>query len=249
MGKYAFKDCFVCPSATTLPLYKCRVLLPSRLLDGLSTIEGYIVPSTPPSGRDGGRYSGSAEPSEHRSHSTDQKPAGTAISQPQCQSGLGTGAGPLAQPSGLTSHLSAPFLQLPAVAPTLAFFLQLPPVSEQSLTGTVLAPSQPPAAHLTHCSTPDLGWGGKTAPSTAEQQHVLRLTAGSDRVAAGVGNLTAKPGDAAAAAVAAPRAAQRAVLLLTFDSPATTHAALAQLHALALASEGRAALAALQPVP
>ncbi|GIM16478.1 hypothetical protein Vretimale_19105, partial [Volvox reticuliferus] len=213
-----------------------------RLLDGITALEGVILPAVPPPAREEGLRSGSAEPSDFSNRTSDQKPSISGNHSSICLQNEGVAV-------TVSSHLAVCASHLSGVAqgsgPALAFFLQLPTASQQTLNATII-PQQPHQSHVCQVrpQLPSSAAAELTGGSAGlRDRHVLRLSTEKPPEPSNASS----PGDQNA--LWDPSGLRKAVLLLTFNSPAATHAALARLHAVALASQGRAALAALEPVP
>ncbi|GFR40412.1 hypothetical protein Agub_g986 [Astrephomene gubernaculifera] len=206
-----------------------------RILDGLASLEGVILPSTPPSLNEEARRSSS----DRNLQNTDGLSRIPAYSQQQQRCSM-----PTAGRTSVTDPcpFMAPGSLLPASGPTLAFFLQLQPPPPDGISTAVLPP------HPQHQSG---SWLSRLAACAEPAQRLILPPAPPPSSLHRTANSAEGSGGSVQMAASAvnPRALRNALLLLTFNSGAATLTALAKLHAAATATQGRAALAALQPVP
>lgn len=212
-----------------------------RLLDGLLALDGCILPSTSIPTRTEGQP---AEPVavSYRPAGVTKQGRSTCERQPTHVNAHLFNMTP-AQPLPAVGSPQPPAAQHPAGTSTLAFFLQLPATAtappHQVLTAVAAAvlPQTQPQLQAHQLAFPR--FPTSELPLAPTEHQVLRLSTGPPAL-----------GMPSESPCWDPSALRKVVLLLTFNSPAATQAALARLHAIALASHGgRAALTALHPVP
>ncbi|KXZ44630.1 hypothetical protein GPECTOR_64g124 [Gonium pectorale] len=241
-----------------------------NLANGLASLEGFILPSTPPaSGEEALRAAsagtaGTSTDHEERPdaalraslHSASQLPAFHAQQRLSSAVSVRTPVAEAVQapPGGTAVPMPGGPMLVPG-SPTLAFFLQLAPPASHDLVAAALPPAPRPGPPPTGYSPPPApgqppphhagSTGRLPTPELPVERHVLKLPPPPFGSIWGAGPHGFQPDGPPVD----PLALRHVLLLLTFNTPAATQAALARLHAAALASNGAAVLAALQPVP